>query len=107
VRIASPLNHHQLENGQIGAVRFHESDVCKTGGGLDNNGLEFWLVSGCVELLLKVLFADAKAVHNLRQIFLDGFEIVAQEKDAKRRITIDEHTSFAIKHGSAGSDDGN
>ena len=52
VRIAAALDHHQIEHGKIGAVRFHEGDVRFARGGLDDDGLEFGFGFRGLELLV-------------------------------------------------------
>ena len=106
MRIAAALHHDQIQHGEIGAVRFHESDVRFGGRGLDDDGQKFRLVLCGVQLLPQIFIRDSQAVFDLRQSFFDELRIVAEQQNAERRIAIDEHAAIAIEHRSARRDDG-
>ena len=101
IRVAAALNHHQLEDGQVHAVRLDEGDVGIARSRLDHHGLKFRLVLRGFQLLLQVLLANAQPFLDLRETFCQCLRVVAKKQNAERRITIHQHAAFAIEHRSA------
>ncbi len=77
------------------------------GRGLDHHGLEFRRAFCGIELLLQVGWIDAQAFFNSGKTLLQLLRIVAQEKNAERRVAIDEHAALPVQHRTARCDDGN
>ena len=105
-KITAALDHEHFEQRNIRAVRFDERDVRVGGFRLDDDGLKLRKIFGVFELILEVADRNAQAIRNGGKIFVDQSGIVAEKKDAERRIVVDENAAIAIEHAAAWSDDG-
>ena len=88
-------------------MRFDEIEIGAGGFRFDDDGLKFREIAGVLQLFVQVVDGDAEAVGNCREILLDEFGIVAQEKDAEGWTVVHHDAAIAIEHATARSDDGN
>src|ERR1700735_174395 len=102
--ISAPLDHHEFEYWYVGAMGVNEGDVRFTCGRLDYYRKEFRFALGGFEFLLQIGRVDSKPVFDLGKTFLQRFQVVSHEQDAKRGVAIDEHAALAVKHGSTRRD---
>ena len=88
-------------------MRLDESDVRIGSFRLDDDRLKFGKILGAFELILEIADLDAEAIGDGGEILVNESGIVAEKKDAERRIVIDQDAAITIEHAAARGDDGN
>ncbi len=104
-KVPAAMDHQHFEQRNIRAMRLDKRDVCRSCFGFDNDGLKFGQFTRVVELIRQVVNGDAEAFGYRRQALRDERRIVAEEKNAERRVVIDQNPAVAIEHAAARRND--